>query len=570
MSHQRILEPDDWLPRLHEYDLSKWLTDRYYFDREAVHDVVDFASFCKGTIGSWKGKDYKFLDWQLYDLVVPVFGIKDKETGLRRFRNILFFVPRKNGKSGLMSVLNLYLTGFDGEPRAFVYGVAKNKEQASIVFAESGKMVEGSEWLSERFQVYWSQSNRKIVCHLNDGEYKVMSKDSKDKDGLNCHGECNDEIQSYDETTEQVVRLLRTSKSTRPEPLEFNFGTMGNITTGNPYWKKMLKRGELCLKNPDNDPRFYPLIYRAPKGADIFAKKTWLIANPSMPDIKRIDYMEEMAAEAKFSIIAMDEFMRLDLNIPTHAIKKWIPADKWELCGEDFDIELLRGRKCFVAADLSSTTDYSAVALFFPATEEDPVDRVWVKLWIPDERVKERARSEERDFETAKRLGHIEATPGDVIDYNEIEDYILSIPDYFEMAKFAYDPHMAERFIQRLIEKGTDPKTTKDVERRKFWENLELIQFRQTAAMFSEPMKKFEVKVRKKELRHANNPILNWMLECTQVKTDSGNGVKPIKDDGDGSKIDGIVALLMALGISLIVDDGQSVDEHINSDDFTL
>ena len=52
-----------------------------------------------------------------------------------------------------------------------------------------------------------------------------------------------------------------------------------------------------------------------------------------------------------------------------------------------------------------------------------------------------------------------------------------------------------------------------------------------------------------RELAHGGNPVMNWMLSCTEVAQDPAGNIKPVKPDRykSGKRIDGVVAGIMAL-----------------------
>ena len=52
-------------------------------------------------------------------------------------------------------------------------------------------------------------------------------------------------------------------------------------------------------------------------------------------------------------------------------------------------------------------------------------------------------------------------------------------------------------------------------------------------------------------LRHGNNPILRWMASNVTVETDAAGNLKPSKKKST-EKIDGIVALTMAIGRAMV------------------
>ena len=64
-----------------------------------------------------------------------------------------------------------------------------------------------------------------------------------------------------------------------------------------------------------------------------------------------------------------------------------------------------------------------------------------------------------------------------------------------------------------------------------------------------------------KEILHNNNPAMNWMLSNVALQEDAAGNIKPAKNKSK-EKIDGIVALVMALGEMMHTEDDNSVYEN--------
>jgi phage terminase large subunit-like protein len=63
-------------------------------------------------------------------------------------------------------------------------------------------------------------------------------------------------------------------------------------------------------------------------------------------------------------------------------------------------------------------------------------------------------------------------------------------------------------------------------------------------------MKELERLVLGRKIRHGNNPVLTWMADNVVARMDPAGNVKPDKERSR-EKIDGIVALIMALDLAL-------------------
>jgi phage terminase large subunit-like protein len=65
--------------------------NKFYFDKDAANKAIGFIEqFITHTKGELSGKKLKLEDWQS-KIVGDIFGWKDKETNLRKYRTVLKF-----------------------------------------------------------------------------------------------------------------------------------------------------------------------------------------------------------------------------------------------------------------------------------------------------------------------------------------------------------------------------------------------------------------------------------------------------------------------------------------------
>ena len=124
----------------------------------------------------------------------------------------------------------------------------------------------------------------------------------------------------------------------------------------------------------------------------------------------------------------------------------------------------------------------------------------------------------------------MQRTPGDTIDFDYIEDDIKEIDKRYQVKQIGYDPHQATQLSTRMIAEG-----------------LPMVEIRPSVLNFSEPMKELESMVLDKRIHHDGDPILTWMVSNVVCHYDKKDNIYPNKQRAD-DKIDGVVALLMALG----------------------
>ena len=156
---------------------------KFYFDKKAADKAINFIEqFITHTKGELTGMKLKLEKWQS-KIVGDIFGWKNKETNLRKYRTVFIEVPRKNGKSTLCAAIGLYMLYADEERGSEVYSAAGDRQQAGIVFEIAKGMIMQSSELSERGKVF----RNSIVNESKGNYYQAISSDSKTKHGFNAN-----------------------------------------------------------------------------------------------------------------------------------------------------------------------------------------------------------------------------------------------------------------------------------------------------------------------------------------------------------------------------------------------
>lgn len=521
-----------YLPKLDVSAYSRWLTNGCYLDAEAAARVVEFAhEELVQTMGKWAGQKVQLLDWQIYEFIVPVFGIKTAD-GKRRFTRAYVEIPRKNGKSTLAALLILYLLGCDQEVRPFVYGYAVDEKQAKICLDEAIAYVDASHYLKDEVFITYKD---KIECPGNGGKYVVLSKGAENKDGLNAHAAVCDEMHQLKDAA--IIDRVHRSSSTREQPLEIFITTAGIFSAGKQSvcWKYH-EKAEKCRDNPDYDPTFFGLIYgisaeEYEKNPDIWKDpEAWKRANPSLGYVKSYKYMEDEARNAEQNPSDLNDFLRFELNIWVGSAVTWIPAHILRAKAIPVSLEQFYGRKCFAGLDLSRTRDYTALTLCFTPFELDKFYTLWPFLWCPGQTIEQRAKEQPVLKQWIKDDWVIE-TEGDVVDYKAIKAKIEWVRKMFRCEEIAFDSWNSSMLVQELQDEGAP-----------------MVEFRQGFKTMSPVINDFDIQMGENGLIRLNgNPCMEWMYGNVILVKDSAFNKKPDKDKSSDC-IDGPVSGLMAFG----------------------
>ena len=126
------------------------------------------------------------------------------------------------------------------------------------------------------------------------------------------------------------------------------------------------------------------------------------------------------------------------MNVWTSSSEGWIDLETWLASAGKVDIKALKGRQCYLGADLSSVNDISAICAVFP-NDDGTVQAIW-KYYLPEDDIEERARRDRVTYEEWAKEGYITLTPGNVIDYDYIEEDIRQMAKDYRVIELATDP----------------------------------------------------------------------------------------------------------------------------------
>ena len=105
----------------------KILKGRYRNLCPVCHVIRFFEERCKHTKAKWAGTPFHLLDWQVEEVIKPLFGTL-KPDGTRQYRICYVEIPKKNGKTEFGGGIGIYGLIGDDEPGAEVYSAAGNRD----------------------------------------------------------------------------------------------------------------------------------------------------------------------------------------------------------------------------------------------------------------------------------------------------------------------------------------------------------------------------------------------------------------------------------------------------------
>lgn len=508
------------------------------FDKVRAEHICKFMEKLPHVKGRWKTRTIKLEDHQCFRFTA-IFGWVHKKTGFRRFRKALIVLPRKNAKTTEAAGVGLYLLALDGEPGAEVYAAAVTKDQVtgpSGVWTIGKRMAERSPVLQSRYGV--EPMAHSIVIESEASYFKPLARDANPNEGLNIHGAIIDELHAH--KTREIFDVIDDGTGAREQPLIYIISTEGDNAAG--VFAEQVNYAQQVLEGRHEDDSYFGIVYTIDPEDDWTSPEAWRKANPNLGVSVFEKDLEIRCRQAQKNAASQSSFLTKRLNVRVGAGDAYFNMLAWKnVCEEkSLRIEDFYGQHCVIALDLASNTDMAAKVITF---KYDRGYAVFGKFYLPEDAV-ERGNPNYDFYRGWAEKGLLTLTPGNVIDFEFIEQDVLEDIQNFDVVSIPYDPANATYLVTRLMAAGAPMET-----------------FPQNVMRMSDPMKHLGAMVLSGRIKHDDNHILSWMMGNVTAKPDVKDNVYPRKARNE-NKIDGAVALIMATGVWLKQPESQYITPH--------
>lgn len=488
---------------------SDFLRNDLLFDELAADRIIKFAGLARHVKGPLAGQPFKIEPWQAW-ILANIVGWKWKRSGLRRFREVDVFVPRKNGKSFLASVIgNYFLLADKGQHD--IYSYASTSEQARIVFDASKQMIGYSKPMKKRAQLY--------AHHIDDtksnSRFKPMAFKSTSAEGLNPSVAIADEIHVHSDGS--MFDTMALGMGARPEALHLVISTAGSnmASFGYEFYQQ-------CKIN-ESDSTF-AAIWELDSEKDVDNETNWIKANPNLGVSVFVEELRDTLSKAKHSPARYNEALVKRFNIWRNGDAEFISDEAWKACKKESHWSC--ETPTFVGIDLSNTTDITAVWQVQGTGKAGEV-RVKGQCYLPEGALSHG----KKNAEFYRKMHHhnwLKVTAGDTINYDIIEADILELTKNCHVQSVAFDPWNANHLITRLESAGIETEAV-----------------RQGFVSLSPPTKALQTAILQQHIEHDGNPLLAWAVSNVVLETDAAGNIKPTKSKSQ-NKIDPLAAMLNA------------------------
>lgn len=294
---------------------------------------------------------------------------------------------------------------------------------------------------------------------------------------------------------------------------------------------------------------------------DIWDENLWKLCNPSLGkhlSLRNIR-MEAMAAKKSEAGERLFRWLRLNQWITTKTVgwislnlydkTQWGPSKKKE---RDEWLKKLEGMKCYGGVDLSTSRDLTAFVLMFPPQPGlDVAVLLPYGIWRPEGTVDEAERRDHVPYRDWARAGFLTLCPGEVNDYNDIEERIREASERYDLRAVGFDPFLSRTITQRLAPIA------------------QVIEIPQDLKNMSPAMKEIDDMMQRHTLLHVHNTCFRWTFGNVRCHEDGNGNIKPLKNKSRG-RIDPTVASIIVMAVWMIKRTTEDFDTRKLSEGWTL
>ncbi|OBW97472.1 terminase large subunit [Gallibacterium anatis] len=489
--------------------------------------IAFIEKYCFVPEGALVGSPIKLEDFQKRF----IFDVYDNPQGTTHG---ILSIGRKNGKTALIACLLLaHLVGPVAILNSQIVSGALSREQAALVFNLAVKMIQLNPKLNELVDI--KPSGKRLIGRPMGVEYKALAADGKTAQGLSPVLAILDEVGQVQGSQSAFVDAITTAQGAHKSPLLLTISTQAaNDADLLSIWiDDAINSG---------DPHTVCHVYSADKDLKITDPKAWKQANPALGVFRSEDDIKKLADKANRMPSFENTFRNLNLNQRVSTVSTFVTQDVWKANGEIAPPPM--GLSVYGGLDLSARTDLTSLVLV--AKEPSGKTNVYSYFWTPEQGLIDRTKRDRSPYDVWAKQGFIRTTPGATVDYAHVVRDIAEILSDFDISSIAFDRWRMDIFKKEMDAQGI---------------TLPLVPFGQGFKDMSPAIDTLESQLLNGQLRHGMHPVLTMCAANAVITKDPAGNRKFEKHKATG-RIDGMVALAMALGIA------ESAETPLNIDAF--
>lgn len=472
---------------------------------------------------------YGLEDYAIF-FIYAVFCTVRSADNLRYYQTALLEIARKNFKTFTSAVI--FIIGLLTEPKfSRFFSVAPDLKLSSELQLAIKKIIKSSPALAD--ERVFKTLRKEIRCRLTESEFTPLAYSQDKMDGKLANMFLADECGAMDN---YPIEAMRSSQITLREKLGIIISTQYPNNNN-----AMIEEIDIAKKSLDNliqNQYIFALLFEPDeefKNADNWKTEDLAIfqANPVAYNHEYI--FEDLLQKRQQAILypnKRENFLCKHLNIQYVGLgtESYIDIEKLKKCRIQDDKSFWNGKSVYIGLDLSQTNDNTSVAMvtYFESC-------IYAKVWgfIPKNRIKEKSEAEKVDYSKLIRNGECFACGDEVIDYNYVENFILSLRENFgvDIIKLGFDRYNAISTVQKL-ENSENP--------------IECVEIKQHSSVLHRPTKLLKEYVLSENFLYFDNQMLEINFQNARCVYDTNLNLYVNKKRSAG-KVDMVVSLINAI-----------------------
>lgn len=415
---------------------------KYFLDVKAVENIKNATRLMNMASGLKTGQSvYESLVGFQWLFIISILGIKHREDpSKRRYETATLLIARKNGKTFLIAVIFALLLILEPQFSEF-YSVAADGALSRLIYKELKQLIAVSPALEKHFTI----KRDEIMFKVAENKYIPLNYSNNRLDGRKANVFLVDEVGALPER--YAISAMQSSQINMKNRLGIMIST-AYPSMDNPMQEEV-EYAKKVLDGVIENETYFSLLYEPDD------KKNWktnddiiIHSNPLALEIKEnMEYLYQQREKAIELSSERTNFLTKHLNIFLQSNNQdvYVDIDKW-LKGKVEKINFA-GKNVTVGVDLSLTTDLTAVTIMY---KEDGKYFSKAIGFLPEDSLADRR--EKFDYIQAEERGECIITPGSIVDYDIVEEFIRNIESEYDcrIKTIVSDPFNAVQMMSNL------------------------------------------------------------------------------------------------------------------------